>query len=1116
MEKRFLKTILIISLIALALFFNSDLAKAGAPIPVDFKFERNIIFGERSKDVEYLQAVLSHQPDHVYPERLTTGYFGLLTQRAVERFQEEYREEVLAPLRLVAPTGHVGPSTRKRLNEILDTFDAYNPSIPWFKVIEEAPGYEAYKIDALPGYLAEAASFEEIKDYDMAGAERIAVIVNSQLSDKINDSLVQYFQDLNEEGYSVLFTKWQSGKPTVLRSYLQEKYTASAGLVGTVFIGELPVAWYELENDFYDKARFPIDLYYMDMTGTWVDTNNDGKFNERSGNNRPDIWLGRLTAHILTGNETSLLRDYFIRNHDYRTGKLERFPQALSYVDDDWNHRTTNSLDWTYDEVVVVNDSYGTNASDYKNNRLPGDYDFIHVMVHSSPAAHRFYGAVGGLVWNTDVKDINQKPYFYNLFACSNARYTSTDYMGGWYTFSGNGLAAVGSTKIGAMTSFQDFYGPLGEGKTLGEAYKEWWQRRNPAHLSVQRWHFGMTLLGDPTLKIQPEKEKDTHSLSVNSPFVTGISITSATGHSGTTNYTKTGITSGTAVSLTAPATYGDYFFSSWTGCDSVSSRTCSLAMNSNRSVVANYKLILSVSKSGTGSGTVVSNPAGINCGSTCLATYDPNTSVTLTATPSSGSTFKGWSGDCAGTGICTVTMDSKKFVTATFDLSAITQDCTTYNNYLYCRGFKSTDPQGSSCNAACSERGYTCPVGDSMFRSLSDIVNVATTLGLLAPGESYRSYAGSYSTSYIRNAISTGAKQIYYNSGWNQSCTYAPGTDSSYERVNICRCQGEVITHNLVINSSPIAGISITSATGHSGTTNYTKTGITSGTAVSLTAPATYSNYQFTGWSGTGCSSSNNTVSFSITSNITCTANYKESIPIYTLSVTKSGTGSGTVTSNPTGINCGNTCSASYNQDTSVTLTATPSSDSVFSGWSGTCTGTGTCTVTMDSKKFVTATFDLSVITQDCTTYNNYLYCRGFKSTDPQGSSCNAACSARGYTCPVGDSMFRSLSDIVNVATTLGLLAPGESYSSYAGSYSTSYIRNAISTGAKHIYYNSGWNQSCTYAPGTDSYSERFNICRCQEVSPSQSLKDAEHQLASLSNIISQLIDSLTNLIRR
>ncbi|KJU81397.1 fibronectin, type III domain protein [Candidatus Magnetobacterium bavaricum] len=90
----------------------------------------------------------------------------------------------------------------------------------------------------------------------------------------------------------------------------------------------------------------------------------------------------------------------------------------------------------------------------------------------------------------------------------------------------------------------------------------------------------------------------------------------------------------------------------------------------------------LVISKAGTGSGTVTSSPAGINCGSTCSVSFYPGTSVTLTATADSGSTFTGWSVDCTGTSsTCPVTMSAAKNVTATFAASA-TATVPTLNEY--------------------------------------------------------------------------------------------------------------------------------------------------------------------------------------------------------------------------------------------------------------------------------------------------------------------------------------------------------------------------------------------------------------------------------------------------
>ena len=77
-----------------------------------------------------------------------------------------------------------------------------------------------------------------------------------------------------------------------------------------------------------------------------------------------------------------------------------------------------------------------------------------------------------------------------------------------------------------------------------------------------------------------------------------------------------------------------------------------------------------------------------------------------------------------------------------------------------------------------------------------------------------------------------------------------------------------------------------------------------------------------------------------------------------YSLIVSRPATGSGDVVSLPAGINCGTACSADFTKGSVVTLTAIPDSTSAFVGWSGACTGIGTCSVTMDAEKWVVANF--------------------------------------------------------------------------------------------------------------------------------------------------------------
>ena len=113
----------------------------------------------------------------------------------------------------------------------------------------------------------------------------------------------------------------------------------------------------------------------------------------------------------------------------------------------------------------------------------------------------------------------------------------------------------------------------------------------------------------------------------------------------------------------------------------------------------------LTVQKDGTGTGTVTSNPAGIDCGADCTQDYDENTQVTLTANANAGSVFAAWSGSgCSGTGTCTVTMDAAKTVTATFNQTQAQQYTLTVQKAGDGTGTVTSNPAGIDCGADCTQ----------------------------------------------------------------------------------------------------------------------------------------------------------------------------------------------------------------------------------------------------------------------------------------------------------------------------------------------------------------------------------------------------------------------------
>jgi alpha-tubulin suppressor-like RCC1 family protein/uncharacterized protein (DUF2141 family) len=199
---------------------------------------------------------------------------------------------------------------------------------------------------------------------------------------------------------------------------------------------------------------------------------------------------------------------------------------------------------------------------------------------------------------------------------------------------------------------------------------------------------------------------------------------------------------------------------------------------------------------------------------------------------------------------------------------------------------------------------------------------------------------------------------------GWSGACT---GTGTC--QVTMSAAKSVTATFN-ASSSGSTNTLTVSKSGNGSGTVTSTPAGINCGsdcsenysanTNVTLTAAAV-SGSTFAGWSGASCTGTGTCqVTMSTAKSVTATFNAGTSGTTYSLSVSKSGNGSGTVSSTPAGINCGSDCSENYSANANVTLTAAAVSGSTFAGWSGaSCTGTGTCQVTMSAAKSVTAIFN-------------------------------------------------------------------------------------------------------------------------------------------------------------
>ena len=355
----------------------------------------------------------------------------------------------------------------------------------------------------------------------------------------------------------------------------------------------------------------------------------------------------------------------------------------------------------------------------------------------------------------------------------------------------------------------------------------------------------------------------------------------------------------------------------------------------------------LTILKTGTGSGSVTSTPAGINCGADCNEIYPVNTVVTLTASASPGSVFTGWSGGgCTGTGSCVVTMDAAKTVTANFQLN---QYSLTVVQSGTGSGTVTSSPAGINCGADCNE--------------LYNINSIVTLTATPAVGSFFAGWSGG-------------------------ACT---GTGTCVVTMDAAKTVTAIFTltpQTLTISKSGNGSGTVTSAPSGINCGADCTEPYDFGTVVTLTATPSVGS-TFTGWSGSGCSGTGTCI---VTMNAAASVTANFTLNQYTLTAVKAGTGGGTITSSPAGINCGVDCSEPYNHGTVITLTATPDGSSNFAGWSGGgCTGTGTCVVSLTAATTVTATFtpiqyNLTVSKSGTGT--------GTVTSVPSGITCGADCN--------------------------------------------------------------------------------------------------------------------------
>ena len=374
-----------------------------------------------------------------------------------------------------------------------------------------------------------------------------------------------------------------------------------------------------------------------------------------------------------------------------------------------------------------------------------------------------------------------------------------------------------------------------------------------------------------------------------------------------------------------------------WTGCDSVDGENkCLVTMSTAKEVTATFNLeqhLLTVSKKGTGTGTVTSSPAGINCGSECSANFDHGTAVTLTGVPGAKTVAVQWSGcdSVNGEDKCLVTMTSAKEVTATFEEVEESGIPLTVSLEGTGSGTVTSDTGLISCEPFCSDE---YPEGTKVTLTASP-----------SSGALFMAW---------KHCDSGGVN--------GRQCTVTMDKAKEVSAVF-------VTAHLLTVAKAPGSGPGKVSATG--GLTclyacTQTSSLIKEGTAVTVKeTPAKH--FHFAGWGG-DCSGTG-ACELTMGEDHEVTADFEEDAK-FSLSLSKAGGGQALIKTKPAGVLCGFTCTeavASFYEGEAIAVSWKLNKGTTKLTWSqgaGTCTGTfetleGNCTVTMSAAKELTATLE-------------------------------------------------------------------------------------------------------------------------------------------------------------
>ncbi len=346
--------------------------------------------------------------------------------------------------------------------------------------------------------------------------QEFLIIAEHSICDTLTNELRTYSEDVHAiYGYGIYLVSVENSYAYPLRELIKSYKENNNKLCGVLLVGDVGEAWYETAHDHGDSyARWPCDLYFMDLDGTWIDSDNDTIFDGHTGNQNPDIFVARLSAVGMSGlgSESTLIRRQLSKSHDFwwKSSFQSSNDTALNYVCEGLSGPSAHSLDSVFPSHNVIDIRYGSlpcpSPADFLSRLNSSNYGFTNLSCHSSTTSHEI---TTNQPWVQVSEIINNSSgnYAITLNCCYACCWKSSQkvYIGGAHLFNlGKTMAVIGSTKKCSFGNMHLLYNRF-PNCNLGMAYLEWWKDSHLEEHCIYDVYgdYGHTLLGDPTINFR-------------------------------------------------------------------------------------------------------------------------------------------------------------------------------------------------------------------------------------------------------------------------------------------------------------------------------------------------------------------------------------------------------------------------------------------------------------------------------------------------------------------------------------------------------------------------------------------------------------------------------------